>query len=148
MGYSIKNAELNHVADIEQLEKLCFSVPWTREQIVSQLPDDMHVFIVAEEDSGAVIGYVGLMCVLDEGYISNVAVSPAYRRQGIGDALIERLTALAEEKVLSFMTLEEREGNIPARALYKKHGFTDVGLRKNYYTLPTENAVLMTKFLK
>ena len=148
MGCTIKNAELHHVADIEQLEKLCFSVPWTREQIISQLPDDMHVFIVAEEDNGAVIGYVGLMCVLDEGYISNVAVSPAHRRQGIGDALIERLTALAEEKRLSFMTLEVREGNIPARALYKKHGFTDVGLRKNYYTLPTENAVLMTKFLK
>lgn len=148
MGYTIINAELRHTADIEKLEKLCFSVPWTREQIISQLPDDMHIFIVAEGDGGEIIGYVGLMCVLDEGYISNVAVAPAYRRQGIGDALIERLSVLAEEKGLSFMTLEVREGNIPARSLYKKHGFTDVGLRKNYYTLPTENAVLMTKFLK
>ena len=147
MQYRIIDIEPKHVPQIKEIEKQCFSVPWTDDQLRAQLPDKMHVFIVAESGE-KVLGYVGMMFVLDEGYISNVAVAPEYRRMGIADALISELLRRANELELSFVTLEVRESNAPARALYEKNGFSDVGLRKNYYNFPAENAILMTTFLK
>ena len=148
MCFEIADVRLEHIDEIELLEKQCFSVPWSRQALISQLPDDMHFFIAAFNDSGRVLGYVGMMYVLDEGYISNVAVSPECRRLGIADKLIESLIKRASEKNLSFVTLEVRESNLPAIELYRKNGFSDVGMRKNYYNKPTENAILMTKFLR
>lgn len=145
MEVRICDALSAHVPQIEAIEQVCFSMPWTSGQILSQLKDDTHEFLAALDSSGKVLGYVGMMTVLDEGYIANVAVDPAYRRQGIGDRLIERLTEIAAERRLSFVTLEVRAGNRPAIALYGKHGFVPVGLRRNYYTLPREDALLMTK---
>ena len=145
MDVRICDALSAHVPQIEAIERACFSVPWTAGQIRSQLKDDTHEFLAALDGMGKVLGYVGMMTVLDEGYIANVAVDPAYRRQGIGDRLIERLTEIAAERGLSFMTLEVRAGNRPAIALYEKHGFVPVGLRRNYYTQPREDALLMTK---
>ena len=148
MHFEIADVRLEHIDEIEQLEKQCFSVPWSRQALISQLPDDMHIFIAAFNESGRVLGYVGMMYVLDEGYISNVAVSPECRRLGIADKLIESLIKRANERNLSFVTLEVRESNLPAIELYRKFGFSDVGMRKNYYNKPTENAILMTKFLR
>lgn len=147
MEYRIVNAELRHIEQLEQIEQACFSMPWTKEQLKGQLPDSCHVFIAAESGE-AVLGYVGMMYIIDEGYISNVAVAPEYRRQGIADALIDELMRRAAALDLAFVTLEARQSNSPAIALYKKHGFVPVGVRKNYYELPKEDAVLMTKFLK
>lgn len=148
MHFEIADVSLEHIAEINELEKLCFSLPWSRQALISQLPDDMHMFIAAIGDDGQVLGYVGMMYVLDEGYISNVAVSPEHRRLGIADALINALIDRANEKDLSFVTLEVRKSNVPAIELYIKNGFSEVGLRKNYYTKPTEDAILMTRFLK
>ena len=148
MSPRICDASQRHLEALEALEQACFSLPWTRDMLLSQLPDENHEFLAAEDESGKLLGYVGMMCVLDEGYISNVAVDPVCRRQGIGDLLIRELLARAEKRGLSFATLEVREHNAPAIALYRKHGFSPVGLRKNYYEAPVENAILMTKFLK
>ena len=148
MGFRIVNASPRHLPELETLEKRCFSLPWTEEMLMGQLPDDSHEFLAAESESGGLLGYVGMMTVLDEGYISNVAVAPEQRRQGIADALITELLERAALRALSFVTLEVREHNVPAIALYAKHGFAPVGLRKNYYEAPVENAILMTKFLK
>ena len=148
MHFEIADVSLEHIAEINELEKLCFSLPWSRQALISQLPDDMHMFIAAIGDDGQVLGYVGMMYVLDEGYISNVAVSPEHRRLGIADALINALIDRANEKDLSFVTLEVRKSNAPAIELYIKNGFSEVGRRKNYYTKPTEDAILMTRFLK
>lgn len=145
--YRIINAAEAYLPQIEALEKLCFSMPWTVEMLRSQLPDERHEFLAAERD-GEVLGYVGMMYVLDEGYISNVAVSPEQRRKGIADRLIAELMDAAVRLELSFVTLEVRASNEPAIELYKKHGFVPVGLRKNYYDLPREDAILMTKFLR
>ena len=147
MDFCIADAAIAHIEAIEELEKQCFSQPWTREQLISQLPDEQHEFLAALHE-GRPVGYVGMMCVLDEGYIANVAVSPDWRRQGIGDALIAELLRRAVSRELAFVTLEVRAGNEAAKALYAKHGFVPVGLRKKYYASPTEDAVLMTKFLK
>ncbi len=136
-----------HLDDILLMEQQCFSVPWTHEQLMAQLSDFMHIFLAAEDENGRAVGYAGLMYVLDEGYISNVAVSPDRRREGIADMLLTELYERAKAKKLSFLTLEVRESNIPAQSLYKKHGYTEVGRRKAYYSRPKEDAVLMTCFL-
>ena len=147
MAITIRDARQEDLTRLEELEEQCFSVPWTREQLESQLPDAQHVFLAAEED-GAVLGYVGMMVVLDEGYISNVATAPEARRRGIGRALIGELMRRAAQLELSFVTLEVREHNEPAISLYAGFGFRPVGLRKNYYDSPKENAILMTCYLK
>ena len=145
MELQICDASERHIPQIEALERVCFSVPWTAEQIRSQLTDAQHVFLTALDTSDRVLGYVGMMTVLDEGYIANVAVAPSYRRKGIADRLIARLDEIAQARGLAFMTLEVRSGNAPAIALYAKHRFVPVGLRKNYCSLPREDALLMTK---
>ncbi len=147
MEFRIVDVSTEHIPQIEEIERECFSRPWTAEQLKSQMRDAQHEFI-ATMDGGRVLGYVGLMYVLDEGYISNVAVHPDARRQGIGDTLIDALAAKAAELELAFLTLEVRESNAPAIALYAKHGFHPVGKRKNYYDAPKEDAVLMTCYLK
>jgi ribosomal-protein-alanine N-acetyltransferase len=146
MNYRIVDVTEEYLDAIAELERMCFSCPWTAEQLKTQLKDDRHEFIMAIDDSGEVLAYVGMMYILDEGYISNVAVSPKYRRQGIADSVIESLLAKGEELKLSFITLEVRAGNEAAKSLYQKHGFLPVGQRKNYYDLPKEDAILMTKF--
>ena len=147
MAYLIVNADKRHLDALVELEHQCFSVPWTRAQLTAELPDEHHEFLVAEAGE-SVLGYVGMMFVLDEGYISNVAVSPEHRRQGIASALIGELLRRAEELRLSFVTLEVRESNAPAIALYEHFGFAPVGRRKGYYDAPKEDAILMTRFLK
>lgn len=147
MELRIVDVSAEHIRQIEEIERDCFSRPWTAEQLKSQMRDAQHEFIAAVSD-GRVLGYVGLMYVLDEGYISNVAVHLDARRQGIGDTLIDALAAKAAELELAFLTLEVRESNAPAIALYAKHGFHPVGKRKNYYDAPKEDAVLMTCYLK
>ena len=147
MAYSIIDADQEFLDRMEALEEQCFSVPWTHEQLAGQISGENRICLLATEGE-ALLGYVGMLYVLDEGYITNVAVTPKRRRQGIGDALISALLARAEALSLSFVTLEVRESNAAARKLYGKHGFRPVGLRKNYYDLPKENAVLMTCFLK
>lgn len=144
----ICDAEARHIPQMEEIEKLCFSMPWTPEQLRAQLHDTQHECIVALDLDGNVLGYVGMMCVLDEGYISNVAVHPTARRQGLADRLTCELLDRARERSLAFVTLEVRAGNEPAISLYSKHGFLPVGRRKNYYSLPKEDAILMTNFLK
>ena len=148
MEYRIIDTTEAQLEQIQAIERQCFSCPWTIDQLRSQLSDDRHVFLAAVAENGAVLGYVGMMFVLDEGYISNVAVAPARRRQGVADALISALMMRAEELGLAFVTLEVRAGNEPAKALYAKHGFVPVGRRKNYYDLPKEDAILMTRFWK
>ena len=147
MNYIISDVEERHIAGIGELEKACFSSPWTEAQLRSQLKDDMHEFICAVDEQERVLGYVGMMFVLDEGYISNVAAAPSARRQGIADALIDKITKLGELHKLAFITLEVRASNEPAISLYQKHGFLPVGRRKGYYASPKEDAVLMTKYL-
>ena len=147
MAAEIRDAAAWMLPQLEELENACFSIPWTQEQLMSQLPDESHVFLTAVEGE-RVLGYVGMMCVLDEGYISNVAVAPTYRRRGLGDRLICELMERAKTRGLAFVTLEVRESNAPAIALYAKHGFRPAGLRRNYYEKPRENAVLMTLFLE
>ena len=134
-----------HLAALAEIERACFHAPWSENMLREEL--GKGIFLVAEQD-GRTAGYVGCQTVLDEGYITNVAVSPDYRRQGIARALIEALLAKARENGLAFVTLEVRESNLAARRLYEKNGFEIVGKRKNYYEKPAEDAILMSKFFQ
>ena len=124
------------------LEAECFSQPWSCEAVLDSLENGV-LFILYEEE-GQILGYAGVQVVLDEGYITNVAVTSSARRKGIGSALISGLLGIKKEKQLSFLTLEVRSSNTAAISLYKKFGFKEVGTRKNFYSAPKEDAVIMT----
>ncbi len=133
-----------HVARIAELEKLCFSDPWSDAAIRSELENPLSYWLVAEQD-GRVVGYIGSQSVLGEADLMNVAVDPACRRRGIAKALLTALqTALAGREVHS-LTLEVRDSNAPAIALYEALGFVQVGLRPNYYFKPREDARILRK---
>ena len=134
-----------HIPQMVELEKICFSLPWTADMIRSELNNPSCLYLAAV-DGDTLVGYIGVQTVLDEGYINNVAVRPEYRRKGIAAALISLLINEARAIGLAFMTLEVRESNAPAIALYEKLGFTTVGRRKNDYEKPREDAILMTIF--
>ncbi len=143
----ITDVNSSHLDEIQAIENECFSLPWHRAALENQIIASNCIFLAALDNDGAVMGYIGMMLVIDEGYISNIAVSPEFRRRGVADALICALIERAKES-LAFLTLEVRESNHPAVYLYTKHGFEVVGKRKNYYDKPKENALLMTLFFK
>ena len=124
----------DHLDEVAELERICFSTPWSRNMLAEEL-----------DNSGKVVGYAGLQVVLDEGYITNVAVRPECRRQGIAGKLLQVFLDFAQGNHLAFLTLEVRASNYDAIALYGSRGFRSVGRRKNYYEHPKEDAIIMTK---
>lgn len=143
MTYNLVAMAAEHIPQIAALERACFSHPWSEAMLQNELWNDSAVIIAAVSESGTVLGYAGLQTVLDEGYINNVAVDEAYRRQGVADELIAAFVRFGMAK-LAFLTLEVRASNTPAISLYAKHGFVEAGRRKNYYDDPKEDAILMT----
>ncbi len=138
------NREL--IAQIADIERACFSVPWTQEMLLEELESLNSTCIVAVTQENEVLGYASLTVVLDEGYINNIAVKRQYRRMGLGGELLKVFIRFAQANGLAFLTLEVRDTNLAARSLYSGFGFQEVGRRKNYYDKPTEDAILMTKF--
>lgn len=142
---SVVGMAQEHISAVAQLEKECFGeCAWSENSLNESLQTDGANFFVALYN-GEIAGYVGMNTVLDEGYVTNVAVSGKFRRKGIADSLISRLDECMEEKKLSFISLEVRASNTPAISLYEKNGYKNVGVRKNFYRLPTEDAYIMTK---
>lgn len=131
------------VAKIAELEKLCFSAPWSENAIAEELDNENAHFLVARFDR-KVLGYIGIHEVCGEAYIDNIAVNPDYRRLGLGEKLLQAAQKNAFDRGCEFVTLEVRKSNENAISLYKKIGYQTVGERKNFYTNPTENAVIMT----
>lgn len=133
-----------HIAALAQLERLCFSAPWSEAGLRAELFCDTAVFRVVVS-GGKVLGYGGMHFVCGEGYIDNIAVLPAARRQGIGRRLVQALLDYANDRGGAFVTLEVRESNTAATALYRSLGFLPVGRRRSYYTKPAEDALLFTR---
>lgn len=134
----------SHIPALAALERQCFSTPWTAGMLEEELFNDTASFLVAEDETEQVLGYAGLYAVLDEGYIGNVAVNPAYRRCGIARRLVEVYCRFAQEH-LAFLSLEVRAGNQAAIALYESLEFQEAGRRKHYYQAPVEDAIIMTR---
>lgn len=124
------------------LDKECFSVPWSYSSFLNDAKNPLSYYIIARFNE-KIVGYAGFWKVFEEAQITNVAVLKDYRHKKIGYKIIEKLIELAKKNEINIMTLEVRESNIPAISLYKKFGFKEVGVRKDYYKNPLENAILM-----
>ena len=134
----------SHVDAVAELEKQCFSQPWSRNSVVSELENPLALWLVAVEGE-QVLGYVGSQSVLDEADMMNLAVEEAARRQGIAGALVRELICRLKEKGIRCLTLEVRASNEPAKALYASLGYVQVGRRPNYYFKPREDALILRK---
>ena len=136
----------DHLDEVAALERVCFTTPWSRNMLAEELDNDASAYLVAlDEEDGSVVGYAGLLVVVDEGYITNVAVRPESRRAGVASALLDVFVRFAEGNRLAFLTLEVRASNYGAIALYGSRGFRGVGRRQNYYEHPKEDAIIMTR---
>ena len=135
-----------HVPQVAELEKLCFSMPWSENSIAHELTTDYSFWLVAEDD-GMVAGYIGSQIAFPEADVMNVAVRPEYRRRGVGQILVEALCTHLHNIDCESLTLEVRASNAPAIALYEKLGFVQVGRRPNYYRDPKEDALILRKAL-
>ena len=136
-----------HLDRLEQLERMCFSRPWSKKMLAEELDNQCAAFLVAvEPETEKAVGYAGLLVVADEGYITNVAVDPSCRRQGVAAQLLQVFDNFAKGNHLAFLTLEVRPSNAAAIALYEGFGFREVGRRRTYYDLPKEDALILTKY--
>ena len=143
---SIVPMNADHLDEIAALERVCFSRPWSRNMLAEELENQCAAFLTAlNAATGKVVGYAGLLVAADEGYITNVAVFPEQRRRGIAGQLLQVFLNFAEANRLAFLTLEVRPSNTAAIALYESFGFRQAGRRKNYYDLPKEDALILTK---
>ena len=122
-----------HLAQAAQLERECFSDPWSLEGLLAAVSGE------------AMAGYLGLHAVCGEGYIANLAVAPAFRRQGVARALLRAGAEIAEKEKLEFLSLEVRTSNLPARRLYESEGYVHIGARPGFYTNPREDGEIYTK---
>lgn len=141
---TVTNMMPRHVLPVARLEKQCFSDPWSEKSIASELENELALWLVAEE-AGEVLGYVGSQTVMGESDMMNIAVHPDFRRRGVAGRLLEELLAALAKQGSKSLSLEVRASNEAARGLYESFGFQQVGLRKNYYRNPREDALILRK---
>lgn len=148
MSIIVRTMKEEDLDRIMELEKTCFTTPWSRESFLLEITkNQLAKYFVAEVD-GVVAGYGGIWLILDEGHITNIAVDEEYRRLGLGKKLLEELIILCKKYEIGSMTLEVREDNEPAKELYKSYGFIENGRRPNYYQDVGKDAILMWKKLE
>ncbi|MBQ2801775.1 MAG: ribosomal protein S18-alanine N-acetyltransferase [Lachnospiraceae bacterium] len=140
----IRNMQESDLTQVEAIEKANFSIPWSLESFRESMELEHTIYLVAEED-GNIMGYCGMYRVFNEGEIVNVAVAEAYRRKQVASKLLEQLFIHGNELQVDNFFLEVRESNEAAIQLYKKLGFIEAGIRKNFYEKPRENAIFMWK---
>ena len=134
----------DHVSQIAEIEKICFNDPWSENSISSELNNRLAYWLVTL-DEDVVAGYVGSQTVLGETDMMNIAVHPNYRKRGIATDLIQALIAALTAQGSHSLMLEVRSTNEPAKNLYRKLGFEAVGIRRNYYRNPKEDALILRK---
>ncbi len=134
------------VADLDQvgiIERSSFPTPWSKRSFMSELTQNIYAEYIVARRRGKVVGYAGMWVVLDEGHVTNIAVHPTFRGQGIGDRLLRELTNRAIQRGATRMTLEVRPTNLVAQTLYARHGFVQRGVRRGYYSDTREDALIM-----
>lgn len=140
---SFRIATEDDIESLFDIEQKSFSVPWPKEAFYQDIISNRFALYLIMECNRKVAGYCGVWLVMDEAHITNIAVLPEFRGQKLGEALLRKMMSLAQEAGTKTMTLEVRVSNTPARSLYKKLGFQEGGIRKNYYTDNNEDAIVM-----
>lgn len=140
----VREMQIDDLEQVMPIEEANFSMPWTKNGFFTYLIREDGLFLVAEEDE-KILGYCGVILVPPEGDITNVSVSKEARGKGAGRALVKEMLKRTEEKGVRTLFLEVRKSNQVAINLYKSEGFTEVGIRKNYYEAPLEDALIMTR---
>ena len=128
---------------ILEIEQSCFLAPWAPQSFVSELSDNEYARYFCLEHEGEIIGYMGLWFILEEGHITNVAITPKYQGMGRGEFLMRSVIDLMAKEGMERMTLEVRASNTPAQKLYERLGFVTAGVRKGYYSDNREDALIM-----
>lgn len=142
-GLWFRTLEREDVPRIHELERLCFSLPWSEQTLNEEMDANPFALYLGAFVGDRLIGYVGTWRILDEAHMTNLAVHPNFRRRGIAKALVSRIKQIMAENGVTSMTLEVRESNHVARALYRSMGFSDAGRRKRYYSDNGEDALIM-----
>lgn len=145
--YRIVALHASHISEIAALEAASFSAPWDEVSIRGELDNPLALWLIAEDEKGSVLGYVGSQSCFEDADILNVAVAPEARRRGIAESLMLELERCLLPKGVEKITLEVRASNAPAIALYRKIAYQQVGIRKNYYEKPREDALILQKSL-
>ena len=143
LPFKISLAEKSDIKNIAELEKVCFSSPWSEKSIEDGM--DYGTAFFKAEYNGEFAGYIGVTAVSGEGYINNIAVVPDLRKKGIGSLLLDRAVVFSRGQKLEFLSLEVRASNLTAINLYSKAGFKEEGVRKNFYENPKEDGIIMTR---
>ena len=140
----IREMTVKDISQAIEIENTCFSLPWSEKSFQESITREDTIFLVSEEQTSVITGYIGMYLSFDEGNITNVAVSPQYRKKGYGEALVSAAKEKAKEKQIEKIFLEVRVSNSPAISLYEKMGFENLGVRKNFYDHPREDAYIMS----
>jgi ribosomal-protein-alanine N-acetyltransferase len=139
----LRRADANDVDRIAEMEKVCFpEEPWSREMVAAEFSGLNPTRYYAAEEDGEIVAYAGIWVIPPEGYITNVAVLPEYRRKGIASAVLRKMIEESLAEGVTDITLEVRVSNVPAIALYKSFGFEEAGIRPKYYQ-DNEDALIM-----
>ena len=141
--FLVERATEDTLGEIAELERLCFSCPWSKKSLELLCADKNVGFVAQDISSAEVVAYGGMISVLDEGQITNIATHPDFRRRGLGIKILSSLIDYAKENGILSVSLEVRQSNFAAIELYKKLGFTEAGIRKNFYTSPKEDGIVM-----
>lgn len=140
---TFRKMELRDIDQIVKIENSSFTTPWSRESFENELMKNQFAHYTVLEDETEVFGYCGVWIIVDEAHITNIALLPKYRGLKLGEALLRKVMDIAREKGAKTMTLEVRVTNDIAQSLYRKLGFQNGGIRKNYYTDNQEDALVM-----
>ncbi len=147
-GILITSMHADHLDDLADLESMTFSTPWSYDALAEELQNPLAVFYVAEDvEAESAVGYLGMHHILDEGFITNIVVHPAHRRQGIAWALLAEAKGYAKKHEMTRICLEVRASNAAARRLYEEFGFEKDGVRPGFYDSPKEDAVLYSLYI-
>ena len=142
----IRPMELRDVEAVAKIESICFTMPWSEKSYRDTLANGNALYLVAEtEDTKEIVGMCGVLKIIDEGDVSNVAVHPDYRRKNVAKQMMKELLARGQSFGIDAFTLEVRAGNEAAVKLYEHFGFRTEGVRKNFYDKPVEDALIMWK---
>ena len=144
--FELVRANEQHIEQIAAIERLCFSDPWSEKGIRAEINNPNTLFLVAQRED-QVAAYGSVRRAADEGYINNIACADEFRRQGAARTVLRGMIVWSQEENLRFLTLEVRVSNLPAITLYRTEGFIDAGVRRNFYSHPSEDALLLTRYL-